>query len=339
MQEKNAEDGLQEAKGNYDDRTEEDPPMTQPSKRKRKKKARQKQRIEELKSKSTGVGLKISLESTPVNNKKIVFDDSNLPTDEDGNDDVADDEPLNSQIAIEGENHNDYDNGDDGDEGDDDDDDDDAVEEVQGKAARDEAMDQMKTEAKQSLKTVKKRKRKPRKEKTAEVAATTKNDNDSDADDDEMDADFFAQLESVRKAELEEREELEKSAAREALKGRHTTFVFAKHKGDEDAMSDPVQINKNIQVVVLKEPSSAFKATANRSFQPNSTISEKALRYSRNRLKDGSDPAAGATEMKRKRNRSGEDVQPWKRGRQRLSMGRSRLTKGKPAAFFKRKKR
>jgi hypothetical protein len=282
--------------------------------RKNKRKARRKQRKEERKSKTTGVGLKISLDrdSAPTN-KKIVFDDSNLPTEEDDNDDSTNDkhkdERLHSKITME------------------EDDDDDAVEEVQGKAARDKVMDQMKTEAKQSLKTKKKRKRKKRKE--------------NNSDDEEMDDEFFAQLDSVREVELEEKKELEKSAARAALKGKHTTFVFAKNKDDDEAVSDPVQINENIQVVVLKNSSSsASEATGTSSFfAPNASISQKALRYSRNRLNDGSDPAAGATEMKRKRNHSGEVIQPWTRARQRLSMGRSRLTKGKPAAFFKTKKR
>jgi hypothetical protein len=282
--------------------------------RKTKRKARRKQRKEERKSKTTGVGLKISVEGdSALANKKIVFDDSNLPSEEEDNDDSTNDkhkdERSHSKITME--EH---------------DDDDDAVEEVQGKAARDKVMDQMKTEEKQALKTKKKRKRKKRKE-------------NNNSDDEEMDDDFFAQLDSVREVESKERKELEKSAARAALKGKHTTFVFAKNEDDDEALSDPVQINENIQVVVLKNKSASEATGTSSFFAPNASISQKALRYSRNRLNDGSDPAAGATEMKRKRNHSGEVVQPWKRARQRLAMGRSRLTKGKPAAFFKTKKR
>lgn len=325
-----SEDDEQEG-GVNDDRIEEDRQKKIPTKGKKKRKAREKQRKEELKSKATGVGLKISVDgdSAPTN-KKLVFDDSNLPTEEDDNDDSTSDkikdEKLASDILMGGKEDNE-------------DDDDDRVEEVKGKAARDEIMDQMETEAKQSLKTEKKRKRKPRKEKAKETVTKEKEGNDSDDDDEEMDEDFFAQLDSVRKVELEERKELEKSAARAASKGRYTTFVFAKNENDDDTLSDPVQIDENIQVVVLKNPSSNSDATGNSSFLPNTSVTEKALLYSRNLLQDGSDRAAGATEMKRKLKRSGEDIQPWKRARQRLSMGRSRLTKGRPAAFFKTKKR
>ena len=278
-----------------------------PSTKKKKRKSRQKKRNEELKSKATGTGLKISLDSAPKNNK-IVFDDSNLPSeDEDDNDDNEADNNK-QQLAVEATSDQDVS------------DDDDAVEEVKGTAARDEALDQLKTEAEQSLKTKKKRKRKPRKEKVVE------SDDDDEA---EMDDDFFAQLDSVREAEMKERKELEESAAREAMKGKHTTFVFAKNKSDEDGPSGPVDINENIQVVVLN----------NNNIGEKESLSEKALTYSRNRLTSGADPLAGAAELKRKRMRSGPEVQPWKRAKKGLALGRSRLRKGKPSAFFKRKKR
>jgi len=329
-QEKNEDGGQQEARQSEvkDDLKEKEQQTQTSAKGKNKKKATRKQLKEEIKTKTTGVGFKISvdMDSAPTN-RKTVFDDSNLPTDEDDNDDSTHDKrkdvKLISGIPTEEEEDND----------------DDIVEEVQGKAARDEALDQIKTEAKRSLKTKKKRKRKPRKEKTEEAATKSQEYNDNEDDHEKMDADFFARLESVRKVELKERKELKKSAARSALKGRHTTFIFAKNKDDDETVNDPVQINENIQVVVLKNPSSTSEVIGNSYFVPNTSISKKALLYSGNLLKDGSDNAAGAIEMKRKRNRSGEDIQPWKRARQRLSMGRSRLTRGKPAAFFKTKKR
>mmetsp|Transcript_111922 Transcript_111922/g.229164 ORF Transcript_111922/g.229164 Transcript_111922/m.229164 type:complete len:339 (+) Transcript_111922:128-1144(+) len=306
------------------DNEEEDVEETQTPKRgKSKKKELRKQRKEQLKSKTTGVGLKISVDndSAPTN-KKIVFDDTNLPSDEDHNDD-NENEQSGEKLSAQSIKQKDEDN---------DDDDDDAVEEVQGKAARDEVMDQMKTEEKQSLKTKKKRRRKSRKLKTKQ------SDDDNDNDDDDMDEDFFAQLDTVRKEELKEKKELEKSLARDAAKGKHTTFVFAQNESDDRALSDPMQINENIQVVVLNE-SSEVTGGNNNSFVSNSSVSKTALLYSRNALKDGSDPNAGVAEMKRKRNRSGAEVQPWKRARQRVVMGRSRMTKGKPAAFFRKKKR
>jgi len=284
--------------------------------------------------------LKISVEadSAAPTNKKIVFDDSNLPPaddDDDDDDDGRDHEvKSNSKLATTEQDEENEDN-------------DDAVEEVKGKAARDEVMDQLKTEEKQSLKTKKKRKRKSRKEEGKDAALKTAkdkdkdndgSDDDDDDDEEEMDKDFFAQLDSVRKEEDVEKKELEKSVARAAAKGKHTTFVFAQNKEDDAALSDPVQIDENIQVVVLKNPSTSEANMDSNSFATTSTISKKALLYSRNQLNDGSDPGAGSQEMKRKRNRSGEEIQPWKRARQRLSMGRSRMTKGKPAAFFKKKK-
>uniref|UniRef100_A0A7S4AND7 Uncharacterized protein n=1 Tax=Pseudo-nitzschia australis TaxID=44445 RepID=A0A7S4AND7_9STRA len=299
---------------NGDDDDEEKTTQKTSKKAKTQKKTKlQKQRKEELKSKTTGVGLKISVDgndessAAPVN-KKTVFDDSNLP--------LSDDEETKEQQNLEISAKQD------------DDDDDDAVEEVQGSAARDKVMDQIQTEEKQSLKTKKRRNRKSRKEKAKTPAKEY-------GSDDELDDEFFAQLDSVRKKEeKEERKELEKSRA--VAKGKHTTFVFEKNKDDDEALSDPVQIDENIQVVVLKNPSSSSAGSTTKS----SMISKAALAYSRNRLKDGSDPAAGATEMKRKRNRSGEEVQPWKRvSRPRLAMGRSRMTKGKPAAFFTKKKK
>jgi hypothetical protein len=120
-----------------------------------KKKIQQKKRKEDLKSKNTGVGLKISLDNsssskiTPTN-RKIVFDDTNLPSEND------DDDNDNDNDNEQGENPTDSK------EEDDDDDDDDAVEEVQGKAAREKLLEQLKTEEKQSLKSKKKKKRKPR---------------------------------------------------------------------------------------------------------------------------------------------------------------------------------
>jgi len=301
-----------------DEPTGEDP---QRAEGKKKKRGRQKKRNKDLKSKATGVGLKISVDgdSTPAN-KKIVFDDSNLPSDDDNDADATNDQHKDESSKPKDSIH---------DEGNNEDDEDDAVEEVKGKTARDDAMDQLETEAKQSLKTKKKRKRKQRKQKVKEANAS---------DDEDMDADFFAQLDSVRKEEFEERKKLDQLAAREASKGKHTTFVFEKNQNDNEAMSDPVQIDENIQVVVLENPSSSSQAIQYSSF-PSTSNSEKALMYSRNRLINGTDRGAGAEELKRKRNRSGPSIEPWKRARQKLSMGRSRLTKGKPAAFFKKKKR
>lgn len=285
--------------------------------------SRKKRRNQELKSKATGVGLKISFDRNPTpSNKKIVFDDTNLPT-------ANEDSSEESSHDAKDESREEVGNDDDGD-------DDDAVEEVQGKTARDEALDQIKTEAQQSLKAKKKRNRKPRIKKSKPAPSTKSEGGDSDGDD-EMDEDFFAELEAAREVELEKKRELEKSLAR--AKGKHTTFVFERNKGDMEGDSDPIQVDDNIQVVVLKNPSSTSETTGIGSFTTDTAISKRALMYSRNSLNDGSDRMAGEAEMKRKRNRSGEVIQPWKRVRPRLAMGRSRLKKGRPAACFKKNRR
>ncbi len=303
----------QETPPSDDDSAVEEEPTSSSSRsaEKKKRKSRQKQRKEELKSKATGVGLKISVDGGSAN-KKIVFDETNLPSEDEENDNASatnDDSDAEEQVNLEIPTAEPNEE--------DDDSDDDAVEEVHGTAARDEALDQMKTEAQQSLKTKKKRKRKARPEKSKPF--------ESDDDEDEMDEHFFAQLDSARQEEMQQQQELAKAQAR---KGKHTTFVFSGK--EEDTTSNPVDVNENIQVVVLKDSKSSFASTS---------VSEKALLYSRNRLKDGVDPLEGETERKRKRMRSGEQVQPWKRANKRFAMGRSRLSKGRPAAFFKRKKR
>mmetsp|Transcript_16502 Transcript_16502/g.41408 ORF Transcript_16502/g.41408 Transcript_16502/m.41408 type:complete len:302 (-) Transcript_16502:363-1268(-) len=296
------------SKKNEEDHEESDPALDgndvaeeveEPKPSKTKRKTRQKKQKEDLKSKTMGVGLKISVDGGS-SNKKIVFDDFVPSDDEENDNDVSthDDKDLIGRQQQE-------------------EDDDDVVEEVQGTTARDEVLDQMKTEAQQSLKTKKKRKRKTRPEK----------EKDSDDEEDIMDEDFFAQLDTARQEELKEQEELAKSQAREAMKGKHTTFVFANN--EEENATDPVDVNENIQVVVLNKDSGIA----------TTSVSETALKYSRNLLKSGVDPLEGAASRKRKRNRSGPQEQPWKRAKKKLAMGRSRLTKGRPAAFFKRKKR
>eukprot|EP00536_Pseudo-nitzschia_multiseries_P015593 jgi/Psemu1/43164/gm1.43164_g len=293
-----------------------------------KKKELQKQRKEQLKSKTTGVGLKISVASEAAVNNKIVFDDSNLPASDDNDNDNEsnnDNEEEPSEVpATRDAKENE--------EQEEEEDDDDAVEEVKGSAARDEVLDQMKTEERQSQKSKKKKKRK-RKDRTKQKEA----EKEYGSDDDDMDDDFFAHLDSVREKEAREEQKAQKTS-RAIARGKHTTFVFAENKDEDEGAAapprDPVPIDDALQVVVLRDPSSSTPSGG------PAPISDAALACSRNRLTNGSDPGAGPTEAKRKRNRSGEEAQPWKRvARPRLAMGRSRMTKGKPAAFFTKKKR
>merc|ERR1712226_1406211 len=83
-----------------------------------------------------------------------------------------------------------------------DEDDDDDVEEVQGQIARDEAIELMKMEEKQSVKSKKKRKRKSRIPPAKTEQNVAKIDGGVDDDDgEEFDEDFFEQLDSIRKEE------------------------------------------------------------------------------------------------------------------------------------------
>mmetsp|Transcript_7556 Transcript_7556/g.13281 ORF Transcript_7556/g.13281 Transcript_7556/m.13281 type:complete len:367 (-) Transcript_7556:56-1156(-) len=296
------------------------------SAKKEKKKSRRQQEKEELKSKNTGVGLKIAVDKSGAssNAKKIVFDDDNLPPVEtERNEDVSDNE---NNPATEGKAEEE--------------DDDDAVEEVTGQTAREEAIDQLKSEEKQSLKaTKKKKKRKDRKSKGDKLA-------EKKDDEVELDDEFFSQLETVRQEEAEQRKEAEKAKARAAAKGKHTTFVFS--QDDEVQPNFAVKVGGNIEVVVLKDASSSFASDGGVMATPTA-ISEEALLYSRSRLTDGSDcndigsknTNSGRNSHKRSRG-TGETV-PWKRARNHATMVNARSNrrngKGKPAVFFTRKTR
>jgi len=298
------------------------------SAKKEKKKSSRQQEKEELKSKNTGVGLKIAVDKSGAssNAKKIVFDGDNLPPVEtERNEDVSDNE---NNPATEGKAEEEED------------DDDDAVEEVTGQTAREEAIDQLKSEEKQSLKaTKKKKKRKDRKSKGDKLA-------EKKDDEVELDDEFFSQLETVRQEEAEQRKEAEKAKARAAAKGKHTAFVFS--QDDEVQPNFAVKVGGNIEVVVLKDASSSFASDGGVMATPTA-ISEEALLYSRSRLTDGSDcndigsknTNSGRNSHKRSRG-TGETV-PWKRARNHATMVNARSNrrngKGKPAVFFTRKTR
>merc|ERR1712238_185952 len=140
---------------------DESPPTDDESNNKNKKKGNNKKKLtkkqqkEALKSRNTGVGIRISIESsgperkeTP-SNKKQNFDDTNLPSEDNDHDNDNDQEEKKIDVVNEKEVEGT-------------DDDNDAVEEVQGQVAREEVIEQLKTEEKRSLKSKKKRKRKPK---------------------------------------------------------------------------------------------------------------------------------------------------------------------------------
>ena len=210
------------------------------------------------------MGLKISIDSSASNKKKITFDD----------DDIVDEIPPVAEEVVE--------TGNDPSEEVDNDDDDDMVEEVQGQTAREEILEQLQSEEKQSLRSKKKRKKRERKPREEE---------EEDKDDEDFDEEFFAQLEA---AKAQEKEKLEKKRG----KGKHTAFVFAQ---DDNIIDErPREADHNIQVVVLKDPSEDSTLNAITAV-PTNALSNDALIFSRSRLVNGSDGIArGATGKKRK---------------------------------------
>jgi hypothetical protein len=218
---------------------------------------------EELKSRNTGVGIKISITASP-SNKKINFDnydndDDDIPSEEEVQPETTT-EPLDDKEDV-------------------DDDEDDAVEEVQGQAARDQVLEQLKTEEKEALRTKKKKKRKERKEEEEEEV-------------DELDDDFFAQLDTVRVTEEKEQKQEKRS------KGKHTTFVFQQ---EQERTHQPKRVDHNIQVVVLNDNHHDEDGTANALQMPINALSEAALLYSRSQLVDGTDTGGPLPGKKRRK--------------------------------------
>lgn len=266
-----------------------------------KPKTRQQQRNEALKSKNTGVGLKISLDTNP--NQKIVFGDD---------EEISDIEEQEKEPEEPKKNSN---------EEEEDDDEDGDVEEVKGQEAREEILEQLKNEERQALKPKKRKKRKERKQ----VEEEKEEEEEEDFDDS-----FFAQLDSAR--EEAQQEEQRKYHP----KGKHTTFVFQQEK--EPLSSTPKDMDHDIQVVVLNN--TAEDATTNTLFDvPPNKLSEEALLYSRIRLLDGSDDQPNPASSKRKRKQ--ETTWKRSRKMNHLTLARARVNRrggrGRPAANFAKK--
>ena len=263
-----------------------------------------------LKSKNTGVGLSISIGESAKSqgNKKIVFDEDNLPEIE--ADDI-DTEDANDQTQSTGPTKPDTE----------DDDDDDAIEEVKGSAAREEIIEQLKSEEKLSLKTKKKRKRKERKVEKVEE------------EDEDLDDDFFAELEAVRAEEAAERAAIKAKKP----KGKHTTFVFQESEQGQADESAPQKKSHGIQVVVLPEEGTVADSAI--TAIPAEELSETAILFSRGGLLDGADRG-----KKRKNKTAPKRADTsWKRSRKvgLLAGGRFRPRggHGRPAANFVTSKR
>jgi hypothetical protein len=267
------------------------------------RRSRRNQTQEELQSKNTGVGLSIDINgSSKKKNKKIVFDEDEVITDEPHLERHVQGE--SSELSIDGPTEHD--------------DVDDEVEEVKGSSAREEILNQLEAEEKGALKAKKKKKRKERR--------TVK---DSDDEGEDFDDDFFAQLETV-KADEEEKKKLESKKK----KGKHTTFVVEENDQASAILAHPKKVGHNIQVVVLPEPEEMTMDDGIFGL-PTSELSTAALLYSRSILKDGTDMGA-----KRKRGSPSLPDTSWKRSRKMnlIMTTKSRFNRrggrGRPAANF-----
>jgi len=267
-----------------------------------------KQQQEALQIKNTGIGLSIDInKASETRNKKIVFDDDEVITQEN---------PMDSQTVLErpkGINKGGHSSEDD------DDLDDDMVEEVKGSSARDEILQQFKVEEKGALKVKKQKKRKDRR-------TAKEEDADEGDDDDDFDDDFFAQLETVKAEEEEDRKRL---ASKQKKKGKHTTFTFDDADHANPTFTQPKKVGHNIQVVVLPDVEETEIDDAMITTLPSSTLSQDALLYSRSFLPDGKDKGG-----KRKRNSPILPDTSWKRSRKMnvilsSTKGRSRRKTGR----------
>mmetsp|Transcript_92148 Transcript_92148/g.137961 ORF Transcript_92148/g.137961 Transcript_92148/m.137961 type:complete len:306 (+) Transcript_92148:43-960(+) len=268
------------------------------------KKSKKKQVKEELKSKNTGVGLKIDISAPDeAKNKKIVFDEDVALAEEDDIPEIQDNAPPDEHEADE-EGHAD----------DSDDADDDAVEEVQGNSAREAMLEKMKEEEKFALRSKKKKKRKERtkenedEDKDNQTESKDKEENDID----EFDDDFFVQLANAKEQEMQEKSKSQR-------KGKRTTFVF-ENEGEND-VSAPRRLDHNIQVVVLNNPVEDNTSNAIAAV-PVNALSKEALIYSRGSLANGSDVDGPA----RKKRKGGKREVPWRRSKKMnlLAIGRVR---------------
>jgi hypothetical protein len=242
----------------------------------------------DLKAKNSGTGLDISTEPASTTNKKIIFDDEIEPAIEEM--DEVNEEPVEEQNEEEQ-----------------DDDDDDAVEEVKGGEARDKIVSQMKAERETVVRPKKKKKRKERKQAEKE-----------EDEEEELDDDFFAQVDSVMSEEQKKR----KLQDADKPKSTHTTFVF--HQEDKEADA-PKPVDHNIQVVVLKEQSTASMASAVVAV-PTTKLSEEAMLYSRGRLVDGKD---GGSPPQRGKKRQKKEDPTWHRSKKmnNLVLARARVNR------------
>jgi hypothetical protein len=269
------------------------------STRKHSREVRRKRR-EEIKSRTTGVGLFISTRASGSN--KIVFGDNNS----------NDENPPN----VIGSNDKKYDDfvESDADEQDsdssDDDDDDDAVEEVKSSVARDKVMEQLARERDSSK--VQKLQTRSKKRKTKTL------NEEEEKEEDEFDEDFFAQVDSEIAQERKQKK-MDKESTRPSA-GRHTTFLST----EEEVDFQPIRADHNIELVVLGNGNTETNQV---SFtEDKEEPSELSHLFARGRLADGKELAKVKGTKKKKQSDSG-----WKRSKKMnaVALGQAKVARRK----------
>jgi hypothetical protein len=267
---------------------------------------RRQRKRDDLRSKSIGVGLRISEDTVPIN-KKIVFDD----------------DQIEMQLVDASKQDEDAEHAEENADGDSDDD---AVEEVKSSVAKMHDQEQRSRERTTALESdalkSNKRKRKNRLDKKKEEKAAVE---------EEFDENFFEKLDAEMGEERKNRKKKKNEGDSPLPKGRHTTFV-AKDEAFETGA--PVNAGHNIEVVVLKDD----PATEVTSIP----ASKAALLFSRSQIVNGSDIVS--EKQLRKAKKSGRNVtdytSTWNRSKKmnRLLLpgakSKRRSGEGAPASHF-----
>lgn len=270
-------------------------------------------RRDNLRSRSTGVGVSISTDQdVPLLRNRIRFVDSVEGVGSSEND--PSDQHRGIANPMEADDH--------------DDDDNDEVEEMGNSVAvaREEAEQERERSAARALR-MEQAKRRKRKKKAAKKEAKPV--------DEEFDEDFFAQLD----AEAAEEKALKKQKIDlDEQKGRHTTFVVS---GESEGVSAPVRAEHNIEVVVLRDSSPEIDQHEASLGAPSTS----SFAFSRSSIVDGSDTISQKQRQKAKQaGKKTVDNTTWKRSNKmnRLLGRRSKMMrrrgKGTPALNFVTKK-
>lgn len=291
---------------------------------------------DELRSKSTGVGVAISIDAT--SSKKILFDDDEVFTASEGADRDVDVDVAHSKKKATEETEADRAHGDNN--NDKDDDDDDAVEEVQGATAKDFAQQQIEEElytARTSVLTKKSRKRKAK---------------DKLDPADLFDEDFFRTIDAEQDDERKQRNRSKGKVQKEKVKGRHTTFVVSGDVDKAGSSLKPVTFEHNIEVVVLgthggdetaTDRNTATSITGRKLLLESNKeeLSKEALLYSRCGFQeDGRETVPLSQKQLQKLKKSGhknaskEPVSSWKRSKAMRVVAFGTRKKAAPAARF-----